>query len=125
VVGYHADRSYDDVLPGYTVYDLEGRFLFGANTKLFPADIKVEPGDGEFVFDIASVPLLDGDYPVTIGILTHDEYTVYDWHEQQYTFGVMNPTLCTGLMAVPTTISMRSTTTPASRDGASSEPLGA
>ncbi len=107
VVGYHADRSYDDVLPGYTVYDQEGRFLFGANTKLFPADIKVEPGDGEFVFEIDSLPLLDGDYPVTVGLLTHDEYTVYDWHEQQYTLSVMSEGMVTGLLAVPTRISMR------------------
>jgi ABC-type polysaccharide/polyol phosphate transport system ATPase subunit len=107
VVGYHADREYVDVLPGYTVYDQEGRFLFGANNKIFPAEIVVQPGDGEFVFEMDSIPLLDGDYPVTIGILTHDEYTVYDWHEQQYSFSVMNPEISCGLMAVPTSISRR------------------
>lgn len=107
VVGYHADRAYDDVLPGYTVYDHEGKFLFGANTKLFPADITVEPGDGEFVFELEGVPLLDGDYPVTIGLLTHDEYTVYDWHEQQYVLSVLNPSISVGLLSVPTVISNR------------------
>jgi len=111
VVGYSSKHAYDDVMPGYTVYDQEGRFLFGANTKLFPADIKVTPGSGEFVFDIESVPLLDGDYPVTIGILTHDEYTVYDWHEQQYTLSVLNPRPTAGLMSLPTVITMRETPT--------------
>ena len=115
VVGYHADRAYEDVLPGYTVYDLEGRFLFGANTKVFPAPTAVEPGDGEIVFEIASIPLLDGDFPVTIGLLTHDEYTVYDWHEQEYMLSVMGPELLTGLLAVPTEISVR-TVSPDSRE---------
>ena len=116
IVGYHADRAYEDVLPGYTVYDLEGRFLFGGNTKLFPAATPVEPGDGEFVFEIASVPLLDGDYPVTIGLLTHDEYTVYDWHEQEYMLSVMSPGLLTGLLSVPTEISVRAAS-PVSGEG--------
>jgi len=105
VVGYHSDARYHDVMPGYTVYDQKGTFLFGANTKLFPAQIEVSAGDGEFVFDIASIPLLDGDYPVTIGILTHDEYTVYDWHEQQYVLSVFNDSRHTGLLFVPTVIS--------------------
>jgi ABC-2 type transport system ATP-binding protein len=107
VVGYHADGPYDDVMPGYTVYDQRGTFLFGGNTKLFPAKIEVSAGDGEFVFDIDSVPLLDGDYPVTIGVLTHDEYTVYDWHEQQYVLSVMNNSRHTGLLLVPTVISSK------------------
>ncbi len=106
-VGYHAERRFDDVLPGYTVYDHEGRFLFGANTKLFPAPSSVGPGDGEFVFELESVPLLDGDYPVTIGLLTQDEGTVYDWREQEYLLSVMSPGQYTGLLLVPTKIGIR------------------
>ncbi len=98
-VGYHAERHLDDVLPGYTVYDNLGRFLFGANTKWFPAPTAVEPGDGEFVFELESLPLLDGDYPVTIGILTNDEGTVYDWRDQEYTLSVMSPDQYLGLDA--------------------------
>jgi hypothetical protein len=94
-------------MPGYTVYDQKGTLLFGANTKLFPAQIEVSAGGGEFVFEIDSIPLLDGDYPVTIGILTHDEYTVYDWHEQQYVLSVINHSRHTGLLLVPTAISSK------------------
>ena len=126
-VGYHADRHLDDVLPGYTVYDNLGRFLFGANNKLFPADITVDAGEGEFVFELGPIPLLDGDYPVTIGLLTHDEGTVYDWHEQQYMLSVMNPGQATGLLSVPTTISVRGQPDDAGRqdDAGQQERLGA
>ncbi|MHB1724533.1 MAG: ABC transporter ATP-binding protein [Acidimicrobiales bacterium] len=106
-VGYHAERRFDDVLPGFTVYDHEGRFLFGANTKLFPAPSAVDAGDGEFVFELESVPLLDGDYPVTVGLLTEDEGTVYDWREQEYLLSVMSPGKYTGLLLVPTKIGIR------------------
>lgn len=104
-IRYRASRHLDDVLPGIAVYDQAGNWLFGANTKLFPAQITVEPGEGEFVFDLASIPLLDGDYLVTIGLLTNDEVTVYDWQEQQYTFSVLSPHLNGGMLYIPTTIS--------------------
>lgn len=100
VVRYQAERDYEDVMPGFAVYDQEGHYLFGANSKMLSCDAAVRAGQGRFVFDIESIPLLDGDYPVTIGVLTHDEYTVYDWHEQQYSFSVMNPTDEIGLIAV-------------------------
>jgi ABC-2 type transport system ATP-binding protein len=106
-VGFHATRRLDDVLPGINVYDNLGRVLFGANNRWFPADLVVEPGDGEFVFAFEAVPLLDGTYPVTVGIVTHDEGTIYDWQEQQHSFGVLNPTLCGGVMLVQTKISVQ------------------
>jgi ABC-2 type transport system ATP-binding protein len=107
-IGYRAKRRIEDVLPGINVYDNLGRVVFGANSRWFPADIVVEPGDGEFVFELESVPLLDGTYPVTVGLVTNDEGTVYDWQEQQYSFSVMNPTLNGGLMIVPTRVTVRS-----------------
>ena len=108
VIGYRADRSFDDVLPTFTVYDQQGRILFTGNSNLSPAHTSVEAGEGEFIFDIESLPLLDGDYPVTIGLTTHDEYTVYDWHEQQYVFSVMNRGPQTGLIAVSASLTARS-----------------
>ena len=108
VVGYHASAAYSDVVPTATVYDQKGTILFSANTRLFPAEIEVAPGDGEFVFSFDSVPLLDGDYPVTVGITSYDEYRVYDWHEQQHTLSVITRNGQTGLMSVPARISQRS-----------------
>jgi ABC-type polysaccharide/polyol phosphate transport system ATPase subunit len=105
-IGYHARTRLDDVLPGIAVYDQLGNFLFGANSKLFPAEITVEPGYGEFVFELPRVPLLDGTYPVTVGLLTNDEITVYDWREQEFSFAVMNPDQSYGMILVPTDISV-------------------
>ena len=66
--------------------------------------IDLVEGPGEFVFDFASVPLLDGTYPVTIGIHSHDEGTVYDWSEQRHWFEVMNPGRSVGKVHLPLTV---------------------
>jgi len=42
-------------------------------------------------FETDATPLLDGTYLITIGAHSHDEATVYDWHEQRHQFQVMNP----------------------------------
>lgn len=106
-VRYHAERPVDDLLPGVAVYDQRGDFLFGTNSNLLGVEVAAEAGDGEYVFDFPSIPLLDGDYPVTVGLLTRDEVTVYDWHEQQYSFSVMNPDVAYGLMTLPVHMEVR------------------
>jgi hypothetical protein len=106
-IGYHADTAISDVVPCIAVYDLKGEMLFGANNLWFPTDVSLDPGDGEVVFDLAGIPLLDGTYPVTVGFVTHDEGTVYDWHEQHYNFSVMNPTRNAGVLLIPAQISVR------------------
>jgi ABC-2 type transport system ATP-binding protein len=108
-IGYHAKTNIDDVVPGISVYDLQGNMLFGANSQWFPTDITLAEGTGEIVFDFPSVPLLDGTYPVTVGLTTSDEATVYDWHEQHYQFAVMNPTRAGGLLYLPAKVSVAGT----------------
>lgn len=107
VIGYNSTATFRDVVPSVTVYDNKGVVLFTASTKLSPAEIEVRPGSGEFVFSFASMPLLDGDYPVTVGITSYDEYTVYDWQEQQHTLSVITRNSQTGLIFVPARISQR------------------
>ncbi|MGH9056017.1 MAG: Wzt carbohydrate-binding domain-containing protein, partial [Acidimicrobiales bacterium] len=106
-IRYHAQRLIEDVVVGINVYSDQGQVLFGANNRWYPAEIVAHPGDGEFTVEFGSVPLLDGTYPVTLSLMTDDDGTVYYWHEQQYSFSVMNPTLCGGLLQVPAVIAER------------------
>ena len=107
VVGYRASAAYADVVPSVIVYDQKGTVLFSADTRLYPAEIEVPPGDGEFVFSFDSLPLLDGDYPLTVGVTSYDQYSVYDWQEQQHTLSVITRNGQTGLVSVPARISQR------------------
>jgi ABC-2 type transport system ATP-binding protein len=100
-VRYHAEARTDDVMFGVAIHDDEGNHIFGSNTRIAGVAVPPADGDGEIVFELARVPLLDGTYFVTLAIQTTDEGTVYDWREQQYRFQVMNPGRATGAVSFP------------------------
>jgi ABC-type polysaccharide/polyol phosphate transport system ATPase subunit len=97
-IGYQAVRALDDLVVGVAVYDDDGRLLFGWNTDVMGLDLGRVDGQGEISFHIRSLPLLDGTYPITIGMHSHDEATVYDWREQHDRFEVMSPSRAVGVL---------------------------
>ena len=104
-IRFDADEPVSDVVFGIGIYDnRDGRDLFGINTELLGRDVESVSGPGEVVFEIESVPLLDGTYPITVGVHSHDEGTVYDWSEQRHWFEVMNPDRRVGTVAMPVTV---------------------
>jgi ABC-2 type transport system ATP-binding protein len=100
-VGYSSDSRIDDVIFGIAIHDgADGRHLFGINTALLGCGPDFVEGDGEISFQLEDVPLLDGTYPVSVGITSHDDGTVYDWSEQRHWFEVMNPDRRVGTVAI-------------------------
>ena len=45
-------------------------------------------------------------YPVTVGLLSHDEATVYDWSEQRHNFEVMSPTRAAGVIQLDVSVTV-------------------
>jgi ABC-2 type transport system ATP-binding protein len=105
-VAYDAEDRVEDVMFGIAIYDVKGNNLFGANTKMIGLDIPPADGPGEIRFCFGDVPLLDGTYLVTLAIQTRDEGVVYDWHEQQWQFEVMNPDRTAGIVAMPLAVKL-------------------
>jgi ABC-2 type transport system ATP-binding protein len=103
-VAYDAEDRVEDVMFGIAIYDVKGNNLFGANTKMLGLDVPPADGPAEIRFSFGDVPLLDGTYLVTLAIQTRDEGVVYDWHEQQWQFEVMNPDRTVGIVAMPLTV---------------------
>ena len=103
-VAYDAEDRVEDVMFGIAIYDVKGDNLFGANTQMLGLDIPPADGPGEIRFCFGDVPLLDGTYLVTLAIQTRDAGVVYDWHEQQWQFEVMNPDRTAGMVAMPLTV---------------------
>jgi ABC-2 type transport system ATP-binding protein len=95
-VSYDAVERLDDVVFGLAVHDLQGKLVFSSNTEIMQAPLGAVEGPGEVAFATDHVPLLEGTYLLTIGVHSHDEGVVYDWHEQRHQFEVMNPTRTTG-----------------------------
>jgi ABC-2 type transport system ATP-binding protein len=105
-VAYDAEDRVEDVMFGIAIYDVKGNNLFGANTKMLGLDVPPADGPGEIRFCFGDVPLLDGTYLVTLAIQTRDEGVVYDWHEQQWQFEVMNPERTAGIVAMPLAVKL-------------------
>ena len=93
---YTAPQKVDDVVFAINVHDEEGRLVLGVNTDLVGDRVDFVKGDGEVVFDLGPVPLLDGDYDISVGIHTHDLGEEYDHRENLDRFQVMNPTRVMG-----------------------------
>jgi ABC-2 type transport system ATP-binding protein len=93
---YETAERLDDVVLGIAIHDVEGDLVFGANTDILGVPVSALDGSGSVSFETEATPLLDGTYLVTIGAHSHDEATVYDWHEQRHQFQVMNPARTVG-----------------------------
>jgi ABC-2 type transport system ATP-binding protein len=107
-VAYDATEATPDVQFGIAIYDDESRLVFGSNTRMLGLDLSLPAGPGELVFAFERVPLLDGTYPVTLAIESRDEGTVYDWHEQRYSFAVVNTTRTPGIVSLPLSVRVSS-----------------
>jgi ABC-2 type transport system ATP-binding protein len=108
-VRYEATQPVDEPVFGIAIYDPLGRDLFGTNTDILGVRMGRIEGSGEVVFNLKSVPFLDGTYPVTVGIADSDGGTVYDWSEQQHHFEVMNPGRTAGVIELPVEVDVSAT----------------
>jgi ABC-2 type transport system ATP-binding protein len=94
--GYAAPEPIDDVVFALNIADPDGHLMLGVNTDRIDAPLDGVAGSGEVVFDLEQMPLMDGDYEVSLGIHTHDGATEYDHLEGEHRIQVMNPTQMLG-----------------------------
>ena len=94
--GYTAPERVDDVVFALNITDQDGHLMVGLNTDVIDAPVAFVQGSGEVVFDLERIPLMDGDYEVSLGIHSHDGATEYDHLEGEHRIQVMNPTRTIG-----------------------------
>ncbi len=102
-VAFSVERPVEGAVFVLAVHDLEGRLVFGTN-NLCEGLVFDLAGEGEITFAFDAVPLLDGTYPLTLGVHSRDGGTMYDWLEQEHHFEVMNPTHAWGAVAMRATM---------------------
>jgi ABC-2 type transport system ATP-binding protein len=107
-VDFESALATEDVNFGIAIHDLDGRLVFGSNTRLLDHPVHVEEGAGTARFVLPRISLLDGTYLVTIGITNYDEGVVYDWREEHLQFEVMNPGGVVGYANLPVEIAVTS-----------------
>jgi ABC-2 type transport system ATP-binding protein len=106
-VEYEASAPVDDLVATLSVHDSGGALLFTSRSDWAGRIAQPVIGRAAFSFTFPSVPLLDGTYPITVGLQSRDGGTVYDWRDQQVGFEVMNPGSIVGALLVPATIEWR------------------
>ena len=89
-VGYEAFTPTDDVVFVVTFHGSDGHIVWGNNTWAAGVPLPTLHGTGEVAFRYPSVPLLEGTYPVSVGIHGVESGTVFDWREQHEHVDVVN-----------------------------------
>ena len=107
-IQFQSSITTEDVNFGIAIFDIEGRLVFGANTRLLDQPVVIHEGRGEARFRLPRIPLLDGTYMVTLGITSYDEGVVYDWREEHLQFEVMNPGGVVGYANLPVEVEIES-----------------
>lgn len=103
-VGYQAAVPVDDVVVSFAVYDRKDDQLFGTSTEILGTRLPPLEGPGTISFHLDEVPLLDGEYFVSVKITDIGGGTVYDWRARRDRFEVMNPGRATGRIHLPVTV---------------------
>jgi ABC-2 type transport system ATP-binding protein len=109
-VGYDVVEEITDVAFVIAIYDTLGKLLYRVSTDQLGKPLPSLTGRGEVVFTIPYVPLLDGSYPLTLGITSAGGGAVYDWREQHEHFEVMNPTPAEGLVDMQMKVDLETAT---------------
>jgi len=100
-----APEPADDVVMALTIYGPMGGLVYSTNTRVLGVDLGRVHGRRTVSFVIDDVPLLDGNYPVTLGLHTTGGL-VYDAWEQLRRFEVKAPGQSIGVVALPVRVEM-------------------
>ena len=105
-VGFEVDTPVDDPVFTLMIYDNEGDLVHGSSTASESVITGHVDGPGDVVFDFEEVPLLDGEYAVTVCVTSSDGGFIYDWQEQRHRFEVRDSRRGSGPMQFPVRITL-------------------
>jgi ABC-type polysaccharide/polyol phosphate transport system ATPase subunit len=111
---YEVDAPVQDPVFTIMIHDADGKVLHGSSTATESTPTGELDGPGEVVFAFERIPLLDGEYAVTLCVTSSDGSFIYDWHEQRYRFEVRDPKRSLDLAEFPVQISIEKHAVPRS-----------
>jgi ABC-2 type transport system ATP-binding protein/lipopolysaccharide transport system ATP-binding protein len=76
---------------GVAIFRKEGIYCYGPNTKFDKIKIrKLRKGNGRFSIKYFKLPLLSGEYAISVGIWENEERFAYDYYNAYYNFEIRN-----------------------------------
>jgi ABC-2 type transport system ATP-binding protein len=103
-IGFETSEPVDDVGFVLLIQDNEGHVLHATSTTSLKHGFECLDGKGEVVFTAERLPLLNGRYPVTVGVTSRDGSVVYDWHDQRYHIAVSTHSAAHGFVDIPMSV---------------------
>jgi ABC-2 type transport system ATP-binding protein len=94
----------DDPVVGVAIFSHLDTLVYGTNTALRNVDLGRVDKRRRVRFSFGPVPMVEGQYFVTVGVHNRDETVQYHWLERQISFKVFSPTNEPGVIHFNTTI---------------------
>ena len=91
-----APESVGDFVFGISIFNAEGVCCYGTNTDIEEMKSAAMAGDGEVVFTVTRLDLVEGTYKLDVAAHTLDGFQ-YDYHRLLYTFRVKSRTKDAGI----------------------------
>lgn len=84
-----ANRPVEDPVVVVGIHNARDEWVFTSDTERL--GVQLGPLDGKLrvTFDLKAIPLLEGQYFLTIGVRDRGSDVVYDWHNRRYPFDVV------------------------------------
>jgi ABC-2 type transport system ATP-binding protein len=88
-IRYEATQPVDDAVVAIALHATDGHVVFGQNTFGLGKTLRLD-GKGELAFELQSVTLLEGTYPLTVNVHPRHGDTMWDVREQLEHVDVLN-----------------------------------
>ncbi len=94
----------DDPVVGVAIYNHVDTLIYGTNTSLRNFNLGVVDRKRRVRFGFGRVPMVEGQYFVTVAVHSRDELVQYHWLERQISFKVYSPAGEPGVLHMNTTV---------------------
>ncbi len=85
-----AEQAVDDPVIGVAIYNHVDALVYGTNTALLGVRLREVEGRRLVRFDFGAIPMVEGQYFITVGVHSRDESKQYHWLERQLSFKVFS-----------------------------------
>ena len=100
-IDFFAKERIENPIFGFAIHDGDRVLCFGSNTQMGAYRIPAIEGEGSMSFRLSSLPLLTGDYYLSLSIHSEDHLTNYHRQEYFYPFTVLSSFRGEGVFSIP------------------------
>ncbi len=87
-IHYRAPNPIEDPVFGVAIHHQNGVHITGPNTDLAGLSLPTLQGEGLVIYRIPALPLLAGDYTVSVAVHNRADTEMYDYHDRAYPFRI-------------------------------------